>query len=108
MKFLTAVVAAWLVGSAAAAAQEPSRKPITRADAHVVLGWQNLHKPQESEGFGSDDWLNAIFYGAPGPAGTGPTISRRRSISARARAQSSTAIGRRRSGPSRRTRSREH
>jgi len=65
MKLLSTVLAAWLLGCSVAAAQEPSGKPITRADAHFVLGWQNLHKPQESDSFGND-WLNAIFYGGTG------------------------------------------
>ena len=66
MKFLTTVLAAWILGCGAAAAQEPSGRPLTRGDAHFVLGWQNLHKPQEPAGFGGDDWLNAIFYGGTG------------------------------------------
>jgi outer membrane protein with beta-barrel domain len=66
MKVISTVLIAWLVGCAAAAAQEPTGRPLTRGDVHFVLGWQNIHKPQESEGFGGDDWLNAIFYGGTG------------------------------------------
>jgi opacity protein-like surface antigen len=52
--------AAWLCP--AAAAQTPPQLP--RADAHVVIGWQNLHKEQPVDHY--NDWLNAIFYGGAG------------------------------------------
>lgn len=46
-------------------AQSPASPPdLPRADAHVVLGWQNLHKEQPQDY--SDDWLNGIFYGGAG------------------------------------------
>jgi hypothetical protein len=66
MKPLSIVLAAWILGCGVATAQEPTGKPLTRGDAHFVLGWQNLHKPQAADTFGSDDWLNAIFYGGTG------------------------------------------
>jgi len=40
--------------------------PVTRGDAHFVLGWQNLHKEQPQDNY--NDWINSIFYGG---AGTG-------------------------------------
>jgi opacity protein-like surface antigen len=54
------VAAGWLCP--AAAAQTPPR--LARADVHVVLGWQNLHKEQPADH--DNDWLNAIFYGGAG------------------------------------------
>src|SRR5262245_22538945 len=46
----------------AAAAQTTIQPP--RADAHVVLGWQNLHQAQPQDHY--NDWLNDIFYGGAG------------------------------------------
>src|SRR4051794_3581371 len=43
----------------------PPVAAVAHADAHVTIGWQNLHKPQP-EGGSHDDWLNAIFYGGTG------------------------------------------
>ena len=37
---------------------------LPRADAHVVLGWQNLHKPAPENHY--DDWVNNIFYAGAG------------------------------------------
>jgi hypothetical protein len=37
---------------------------LPRADAHVAVGWQNLHKEQPTEHY--NDWLNAILYGGAG------------------------------------------
>ena len=49
-----------------ASAQTPApAAELPRADAHVTIGWQNLHKPQP-EGGSYNDWLNAIFYGGAG------------------------------------------
>lgn len=66
MKTLPLAVAAWLVGTALAGAQEPPKIPLTRADAHFVLGWQNLHKPQPVEQPYTDDWINDIFFAGAG------------------------------------------
>jgi opacity protein-like surface antigen len=60
-RFLLALTTAALL-PAAASAQTPVRLP--RADAHFVLGWQNLEKEQPEQHF--NDWLNAIFYGGLG------------------------------------------
>ncbi len=38
--------------------------PLNRADAHFVIGWQNLHKEQPQDRY--NDWLNNIFYGGAG------------------------------------------
>jgi len=59
--FLIAVAAAsWFCSSAAA--QTPT--PLPRADAHAVIGWQNLHKEPGFDHY--NDWLNNIFYGGAG------------------------------------------
>ena len=57
--------AAWLVASGLAAAQEPSQAPLTRADTHFVIGWQNLKKEQPTPQR-YDNWVNGIFYGGAG------------------------------------------
>jgi hypothetical protein len=62
MKLFTGLLAAWLLGSGVAAAQE-TPVPLTRGDVHFVVGWQNLRRAQQDN---SDDWLNAIFYGGSG------------------------------------------
>jgi|SRR4051812_7028452 hypothetical protein len=46
----------------APAAAVPPQLP--RADAHFVIGWQNLHQPQPQNHY--NEWLNAIFYGGAG------------------------------------------
>lgn len=66
MKTLPLAAAAWLLGAALAGAQEPSRTPLIRGDAHVVLGWQNLHKAQPVEERYGNDWINGIFFGGVG------------------------------------------
>jgi len=66
MKTLPFAAAAWLLGVALATAQEPPKNPLTRADVHVVLGWQNLHKPQPVDESYSNDWINGIFFGGGG------------------------------------------
>ena len=38
--------------------------PTTRADAHFVVGWQNLHQPQPLDHY--NEWVNGIFYGGAG------------------------------------------
>jgi opacity protein-like surface antigen len=60
------IAAAFLLAAAGpASAQEPSRTPLTRADTHFVIGWQNLHKEQPgSQNF--NNWVNGIFYGGAG------------------------------------------
>jgi hypothetical protein len=63
MRTLPLAVAAWLVGAGLAGAQAPSQAPVTRGDAHVVLGWQNLHQEQPQR---YDNWMNGIFYGGAG------------------------------------------
>jgi opacity protein-like surface antigen len=48
-------------------AQAPAAAPppaLPRADAHFVIGWQNLHKPQPPDHY--NDWLNDIFYAGAG------------------------------------------
>src|SRR5260221_14267591 len=57
---------AWLLTAGVAAAQDPPRTPLTRGDAHFVIGWQNLHKPQSRQQSYSNDWVNGIFYGGAG------------------------------------------
>jgi opacity protein-like surface antigen len=68
MKTLSLAVAAWLAGAGAALAQAPSPADavpdLPRADAHFVIGWQNLHKNQPENS--SNDWLNNIFYAGGG------------------------------------------
>src|SRR4051794_37606076 len=59
--FLLASIAAALL-PAVASAQTPVALP--RADAHAVLGWQNLHKDAPTDHY--NDWLNDIFYGGAG------------------------------------------
>src|SRR5688572_26731598 len=68
MKTLPLAMAAWLIGTAVAGAQDQVRSPLVRGDAHFVIGWQNLHKEQPTQQGGccSNDWLNNIFYGAAG------------------------------------------
>src|SRR5262245_6231636 len=46
-------------------AQAPQQQPIQlpRADAHFVVGWQNLHKDQ---GESYNDWIGDILYGGAG------------------------------------------
>src|SRR3954471_12094449 len=65
MKLLPAMITAWIMGCAAAAAQDPGSKPLARGDVQVVVGWQNLRKAQAAETF-NNDWINSIFYGAAG------------------------------------------
>jgi hypothetical protein len=43
---------------------QPAVPPSTRADIHVVAGWQNLHKEQPQQSY--NDWMNGIFYGGAG------------------------------------------
>lgn len=50
---------------AAVLAQTPAAVPQpSRADAHFVIGWQNLNKDQPQDHY--NDWLNDIFYGGAG------------------------------------------
>lgn len=65
MKTFPLAAAALLAGAALAGAQEPPRVPPVRGDAHVVIGWQNLHKEQPERQY-RDDWINRIFYGGAG------------------------------------------
>src|SRR5437870_745843 len=68
MKNLILAVTAWLLAVGVAAAQDASRAPLIRSDAHFVIGWQNLRKeqpPQQPGGY-HNDWLNRIFYGGAG------------------------------------------
>jgi len=65
MKTFPLAAAALLAGAALAGAQEPPRVPFVRGDAHVVIGWQNLHKEQPERQY-RDDWINSIFYGGAG------------------------------------------
>jgi opacity protein-like surface antigen len=65
MRILSISAAVWLAASGLAGAQEPARAPLTRADTHFVVGWQNLHKEQPgSQNF--NNWVNGIFYGGAG------------------------------------------
>src|SRR5689334_366717 len=59
--FLLASIAAVLLPAAAAAQTPP---PLPRADAHFVIGWQNLRRDQPQDH--DNDWLNQIFYGGAG------------------------------------------
>src|SRR5262245_60386121 len=50
-------------------AQGPAAPPVSapklpRADAHFVIGWQNINKEQPQDHY--NDWLNDIFYGGLG------------------------------------------
>jgi hypothetical protein len=65
MRILAISAATWLAASGLAGAQEPSRAPLTRADTHFVVGWQNLHKEQPGQQ-SFNNWINGIFYGGAG------------------------------------------
>ena len=46
-------------------AQAPAQSvQLPRVDAHVVIGWQNLHKEPPQGAY--DHWLNGILYGGAG------------------------------------------
>jgi opacity protein-like surface antigen len=47
-----------------AQAAPPVAAPVGRADGHIVIGWQNLHKDQPQSSY--NDWINGIFYGGAG------------------------------------------
>lgn len=64
MKALLLTAAAILLGGAASAQTVAPGAPVTRADAHFVLGWQNLKKEQPTDHY--NDWLNGILYGGAG------------------------------------------
>jgi opacity protein-like surface antigen len=65
MRIPVIAAAAWLAASGLAAAQEPSRTPMTRADTHFVIGWQNLNKDQPGpQPFNNSE--NGIYYGGAG------------------------------------------
>jgi hypothetical protein len=64
MKAIPLAAAAWLL-AATASAQQPAPVPAVRADAQILLGWENLHRPQPASGYGND-WLNAIVYAGAG------------------------------------------
>jgi hypothetical protein len=66
MKTFPLAAVAWLLGTAVAGAQEPSRTPLNRSDVHVVIGWQNLRKQQTPRVISNDDWLNSILFGGAG------------------------------------------
>jgi opacity protein-like surface antigen len=54
-----------LVGLLAQAQPPPAPVPqLPRADAHFVIGWQNIRKDQPQNHY--NDWLNDIFYGGAG------------------------------------------
>ena len=66
MKALLLTAAVILFGGAASAQTVAPAAPapdLPRADAHFVIGWQNLHKNQPEN---SNDWLNNIFYAGGG------------------------------------------
>lgn len=65
MKTLSLFTAACLAATGMAAAQEAPRTPLARADAQVVVGWQNLHKEQVPAR-SYNDWVNGIFYAGAG------------------------------------------
>jgi hypothetical protein len=52
------------LGLLAQAPAPSAQVSLRRADAHVVLGWQNLHKEQPQDHY--NDWLNGIFYAGAG------------------------------------------
>lgn len=59
------LTAAAILLAAGASAQTPAPAvQLPRADAHFVLGWQNLHKDQPQSSY--NDWLNGIVYGGAG------------------------------------------
>lgn len=68
MKTFWLVVAAWIAGSGLAAAQEAvPAATMPRADAHFVLGWQNLRLDRDSDFDGPNhNWAHAILYGGAG------------------------------------------
>src|SRR5262245_27637806 len=48
-------------------AQDISSGRLMQGDAHVVIGWQNLHKEQPSAANAyQNDWLNSILHGGAG------------------------------------------
>src|SRR3954465_7623110 len=53
-----------ILGLLAQAPGAPAAPVLPRADAHVVLGWQNLRKEQPQDQY--NDWLNGIFYAGGG------------------------------------------
>jgi len=55
---------AFLLLAVLAQAPAPPIPALPRADAHFVIGWQNLHKEQPQDHY--NDWLNDIFYGGAG------------------------------------------
>lgn len=65
MRIYPIAAAVLLAASGLASAQEPSRTPLTRADTHFVIGWQNLNK-QQPDPQAYDNWVNGIFYGGAG------------------------------------------
>lgn len=64
MRILGFVLTACLSGAGVAAAQTDVTPALPRADAHFVIGWQNLHEEQPVDHY--NDWLNGIFYGGAG------------------------------------------
>jgi hypothetical protein len=58
------LIAASALLAASSAFAQTAAVALPRADAHVVIGWQNLrHEQPEVSG---NDWLNAIVYGGAG------------------------------------------
>jgi hypothetical protein len=65
MRILGFVLIGCLAGAGVAAAQTDVTPGTPNADAHFVVGWQNLHKEQSTPQH-YNDWLNGIFYGGAG------------------------------------------
>ena len=65
MKTFCFIAVAWIAGSSAAAAQQAAPAAMMpRADAHFVIGWQNIRNDQPQDRY--NDWINSIFYGGAG------------------------------------------
>jgi len=67
MRPLLQAVAVVAALASSAGAQELDRSPLARADAQVVVGWQNLREQQPAGTLGpQNNWLNSIVHGAVG------------------------------------------
>jgi opacity protein-like surface antigen len=64
MRLFLIVVTLAIAAATPAAAQDTRPAALPRADAHFVIGWQNLHPDQPQDSY--DTWLNGIFYGGAG------------------------------------------
>jgi hypothetical protein len=63
MKIFPVVCLVWLAGAATVAAQEAPAGPLSHGDVQFVVGWQNLHEPNDNN---FNDWVNSILFGGVG------------------------------------------